>query len=183
MYDIVPNIKFLHNALFVIWAILLFAASATMCVALWKMKSTIATSKKGKVNWKLMINHASAFILFLVGYIGTEFIDYFTKDYYYILWIVIAVFGTVSMFCLAVLLWHLGSKDEESKFAFLTTGSSQKETSLHSSVNIESFEQDEVIKEEVHLSGLNERIWRAMLISNDGDSVWKSIYSSTPSGP
>ena len=98
--------------MFIIWALLLFAASATACVALWRMKNTIATFKKGNVNWKLMINHACAFLLFLIGYIGAEIIDHFTQAYYLILWLVIAAFGTVSMFCLAVLLWYLGTKDE-----------------------------------------------------------------------
>jgi len=80
--------SFLFQTLFLIWFILLCGASITMCVALWKMKSTIATCKKGKVNWKLMINHASSFILFLVVYFGSVAAIVLTeKSAFYTLWL------------------------------------------------------------------------------------------------
>ena len=85
-----------------------------MCVALWKMKSTIATSNKGKVNWKLMINHSSAFIIFLVVFIGTEVADVYTQSaYYYTFWLLGCVFLTIAMLQLTVLLWHLGTKEDQ----------------------------------------------------------------------
>ena len=84
------------------------------------MRNTIATSKKGKVNWKLMINHVSAFLLFLVGFIVVEAIDYFTTSYYLTLWLVISLFGSISMFCLAVLLWQLGTKNSDDTKALLS---------------------------------------------------------------
>ena len=74
-------------------------ASGTMCVALWRMKNTITTLKQGNFNWKLMINHASAFILFLVVFIGTEVADVFTgENYYFTFWLLGCVFLTIAMF-------------------------------------------------------------------------------------
>jgi hypothetical protein len=101
-YDFFPNNAILRTVLWLIWVVILVLASVVMCIALWKMKNTIAQSQSGKVNWKLMVNHASAFLLFLVGYIVTEAIDHFTggassSPFYLTDWIVIALFGTISM--------------------------------------------------------------------------------------
>lgn len=61
-----------------------------------------------------MINHASAFVLFVIGIILNEAVNYFTDDsLYYIDWFLTAVIGTASMFCLANILWHLGTKEDQ----------------------------------------------------------------------
>ena len=80
----------------------------------------------GKVNWKLMINHASAFIVYLIGFIVAEIIISLTggpdSPYYDTLLMVITVLGTTSMMCLSVLLWHLGTKvDENTLSSFIAS--------------------------------------------------------------
>jgi hypothetical protein len=62
-----------------------------------------------------MINHASAFILFLIVYFGSVAAVVLTeKSDFYTLWLLQVIFLTVAMLQLTVLLWHLGTKDVSS---------------------------------------------------------------------
>ena len=171
------NLK-VKYALFDIYAGLVLLSSVTMIVALWKMKITISHYRRVKVNWKLMINHACAFVLFIFGYIASEIIDHYTHDYYYELWLMIAIFGTISMFCLAVLLWHLGTKDAEDAAPLLEVLDEKETTALEESGRIWRTEEDE--NEDLHASErsskllnevLNERIWRQLMIEEVGRSI------------
>ena len=99
--------------LFTLYAFILLFETSVMLVALFKMRSMIGNWKQGSANTKRMISHSAAFILFVIGIILDEAMNFFfDMKYYFIDWLFAAVLGTISMFCLANLLWHLGTKDK-----------------------------------------------------------------------
>lgn len=154
-------------------------ASATMCVALWKMKSTIATSKKGKVNWKLMINHASAFILFLIVFIGTEVVDLLTQQaYYYTCWLLGCAFCSIAMLQLTVLLWHLGTKDGNSLKALMATETLKASLQVQETEFITETEESAYCTE-VFYNKLNNQIWSNMLLKSQDESFATSLLSQS----
>ena len=77
------------------------------------MRRQIGQWKEGQVNNRRMINHASAYVLFVIGIILDEVLNYYFKEVYFIDWILTASIGTVSMIFLANILWHLGTKEKQ----------------------------------------------------------------------
>jgi hypothetical protein len=89
-----------------------------MIIALVRMKRTIEGmhALKGKLNITRMLSHASAFIIYMVVYVLTEFLsivfDNDNGNYFYVSWFVCIIAGTFSYFCYFLIIWHLGTKEK-----------------------------------------------------------------------
>ena len=67
----------LQAAMFLIYAALLLLECIFMLVALCKMRVIIGTWRRGMVNTKRMISHASAFILSILALVYDESMNYY----------------------------------------------------------------------------------------------------------
>lgn len=111
-YTFFINRPSLQAAMFMTFAVLLLVETLFMIAALIKMSSTIGTWRQSRVNTKRLISQAFAFILFILALIYDETMNFVGSDLYEFDWLITAAVGTVSMWLLADLLWHLGTKEK-----------------------------------------------------------------------
>ena len=104
----------LSLTLYIICVMIMTLSVILMCMALYKIKQTVNDRMSETMNMSRLVTHALAFILYLAAWLIFNIIEVITNGgLFYVTWIVISLFGTSSYFFLCLLVWHLGSNNQD----------------------------------------------------------------------